>query len=61
MTGNKNTMFRDLGEDETYVAALDGSNDIEGGVDAEAVSFIRAKKKFEALQRAKRQEKKGAF
>jgi hypothetical protein len=54
MTGNKNTLFRDLGEDDTYVGGLEGSNEIEGGVDVEAVSFIRAKKKFEQLQRAKR-------
>ncbi len=54
-------LFRDMADDETFVAALDGSNEIEGGVDSEAVAFIRAKKKFENLQRAKRQEKKGMF
>ena len=46
--------FRDLGEEETITVGFDGTTEIDGGVDAEAVAFIKAKKKFETLQRAKK-------
>lgn len=54
-------LFRDTADEDTYEGAIDGINEIEGGVDSEAIAFIKAKKRFENLQRAKRQEKKGVI
>jgi hypothetical protein len=51
-------MFRDDGIEDLN-ALNNNPNEAEGGVDNDALAFIRAKRKVDDLHKAKRIEKKG--
>ena len=57
--GNNNNLFRDDGGADDGNHMNDDEGNGEGGVDQDALAFIRAKKKVDDLHKAKKIEKKG--